>query len=544
MKYGLKLFMMGPMTGPEKAVSGDGATMQENHGCRLAEYRRIIRVSVYLLALTVWIRLPFFFSILINWDESTNILMGQSILDGHLPYTELWDLKPPLAFLFYACAIALLGKSIISVRIAGAFCVALTALLTYGIGRRLLDHRCGLISAMLSVIAISSIHSGQAVMTEHIALVPLVGALGVLGTRESDSWTTFSAGILLALATFVRLNLAYVSVLAGFFIAAGMYLDPRRSLVRWVSSGVAYAAGGCLVFLCVFLPYVAAGLPRLWWDSVIRAPFRYASSQLSFIEAFREQVSFIQELLSSPWSPSFGVSVLVWLGGAAGLIAMASRWRKAAGEKKRGLALVGVFLLGTELSILSGGAANPHYLIQLVPFMSLSAAALLGACLNRRARWFIQTAVLLSCAASLLAVVPEYKMTASRIMAGRPLIHGAACDIADYLKHNSVPGDPIYMMTDHIVYWLIDAEPLSRSTTHPSNIAKEYLLDVLIGPGTSTASELSKVLAVKPRYIVKREQIWYLRTKIPAVGLLEQTIRTHYKHVCSIEGRHIYCRVD
>jgi hypothetical protein len=98
---------------------------------------------------------------------------------------------------------------------------------------------------------------------------------------------------------------------------------------------------------------------------------------------------------------------------------MASRWRKAAGEQKRGLALVGVFLLGTELSILLGGAGHPHYLIQLVLFMSLSAAALLGACSNRRARWFIQTVVLLSCAASLLAVVPEYKMRASRIMAGR-----------------------------------------------------------------------------------------------------------------------------
>ena len=536
--------MMGPMTGPAKTVSGAGTAMQENPGCRLAEHRCILRVSVYLLALTVWIRLPFFFSILINWDESTMILMGQSILDGHLPYAGLWDLKPPLAYLFCACSIALLGKSIVSVRIAGAFCVALTALLTYVIGRRLLDHRCGLIGAVLTVIAISSVHSGQAVMAEHIALVPLVGALGVLGTRESDSWTAFSAGILLALATFVRLNLAYGSVLAGFFIVVGRYLDPPRSLVRGVSSGAVYAAGGCLVFLCVFLPYLATGLQRLWWDSVIRAPFSYASSQLTLVEAFREQVSFIQGLLSSPWSPSFGVSALVWLGGSAGLIAMASRWRKATGVQKRGVVLVGVFLLGTELSILLGGAAYPHYLIQLVPFMSLSAGALLGARSNRRARWFIQTAVLLSCAASVLAVVPEYQRMASRIMAGRPLIHGAACDIADYLKHNRAPGDPIYMMTDHIAYWLMDAEPLSRSTTHPSNIAREYLLDVLIGPGTSTESELSKVLAMKPRYIVKTEHVWYLRTKTHAVRLLEQTIRTHYKYVCSIEGRLIYCRVD
>ena len=34
----------------------------------------------------------------IDWDETDFILMGNSFYEGNLPYTELWDLKPPVHF--------------------------------------------------------------------------------------------------------------------------------------------------------------------------------------------------------------------------------------------------------------------------------------------------------------------------------------------------------------------------------------------------------------------------------------------------------------
>ena len=42
-----------------------------------------------LLDLALLTRFPFFFHDVINWDESTFILVGQSIIDGHLPYVTL-----------------------------------------------------------------------------------------------------------------------------------------------------------------------------------------------------------------------------------------------------------------------------------------------------------------------------------------------------------------------------------------------------------------------------------------------------------------------
>ena len=90
---------------------------------------------IYILLLTLIVRLPYFFKPAISWDESTLIIMGQSILDGQLPYIDLWDLKPPIAFLSYALFILILGKSIVAIRIAGAIFIVVTALLIYVIGK-------------------------------------------------------------------------------------------------------------------------------------------------------------------------------------------------------------------------------------------------------------------------------------------------------------------------------------------------------------------------------------------------------------------------
>ncbi|TNF72398.1 MAG: glycosyltransferase, partial [Bacteroidetes bacterium] len=57
--------------------------------------------GLWFLLLAFWIRFPFFFRDYIDRDESTFILLAQSLVEGNLPYTELWDLKPPLLFALF-----------------------------------------------------------------------------------------------------------------------------------------------------------------------------------------------------------------------------------------------------------------------------------------------------------------------------------------------------------------------------------------------------------------------------------------------------------
>lgn len=502
------------------------ALQRDEHG----NARHLALVFLSLFAASIVIRLPFFFPVVIDWDESTYILWGQSVLDGHLPYTEMWGFKPPLAFAFYACAIGAFGKSIVSVRIAGTLCVALAAFFTYLAGRRLWNESSGVAAATLCIVIATFVKSGKAVMTEHAAMVPLAAALCLLVLRVLTPRTAFLAGILMAVATFTRLNLAYTAVFIGFLIVAATLTGSSGSLRSSLRCGAAYAAGGILVMLLVFLPYAATGQQGLWWSSVILAPLSYANSQLSFAGALVQQMN------------NTGAGLLVVLGGLAGFAAMAARWKTFPETTRRGAIFLLGFFFSTELSILRSGASYPHYLIQLAPFTALAVAALPNAVSSGSARRALNaTVVCLALTLSLVIVLPEYKGVVCRVLAGQPASHGAAYGIAAYLEREKAPGDPVYLLTDHIVYWLIDEKPLSKSTIHPANITREYLLAVLVGPGTTTEQELSRILAKKPGFIVTGGKNYLLR-KPAAWSLLQETLRTRYTLVKQVEGRLIYRR--
>ena len=186
-------------------------------------------MPVLLLLICILVRFPFYFPSVIGSDESTFILMGQNLLDGNLPYVDLWDNKPPLTFAFFALFI-LFGNSIIAVRIAGTICVLIAADLTYRIGSRMWGWEAGFLAAIFSIVFVSVTPSGETTLTEIIALVPTMGALAVLLTGGSKPSTCFSAGCLLSLATLVRTNLGILAM------AGGILSRFHQILTAWVPS--------------------------------------------------------------------------------------------------------------------------------------------------------------------------------------------------------------------------------------------------------------------------------------------------------------------
>jgi hypothetical protein len=143
---------------------------------------------------------------------------------------------------------------------------------------------------------------------------------------------------------------------------------------------------------------------------------------------------------------------------------------------------------------------------------------------------------------SILSVIPQYNKIMSLYLAEQSLPYGPACEIAKYIKEENTSGEPIFMMTDQIVYWLINQKPLSKSTVHPSNISKEYILSAIVGPGTTAEMELTKILAKKPRFIVLASDSWHYLRKPVACALLRETLDTHYILDKQIQQRQIYRR--
>jgi len=168
--------------------------------------------------ITIIIRFPFFFRDYINRDESTFILMGQSWVDGHLPYTELWDLKPPLVFLFFASIIYVFGKSFIAIRLIGALVIASTSFIIYKIGIKIHSKKAGLWMGLLYIYTSSLFGDVQGVMSEHLSMFFFLFAFYFILIKKGIQDVLW-AGIFFGCALLMKINLSYAFLFTsiGYF---------------------------------------------------------------------------------------------------------------------------------------------------------------------------------------------------------------------------------------------------------------------------------------------------------------------------------------
>ncbi|HYW17903.1 MAG TPA: glycosyltransferase family 39 protein [Nodularia sp. (in: cyanobacteria)] len=480
-----------------------------------------------IIIFSLLFRLPFFFRATFNWDENTFILMGQSILDGNLPYVEIWDLKPPLVFFSYALAILIFGKSIISVRLFGTLCVIMAAILTYYICRSVSSSKLSLLAAIIFIVLTGPLMDGKSVMTEHIAIVPLLGSLALLvSSNKLVNIKIFLVGLLIGSACMIRLNLAYLALILGLYIAAKSI---KINSIKNISGGIFVYAIGCLIpFISLLLPYVFTNNLQLFKTSVIDASLTYSTAQASFWEVMFKQL--------------YDVWGIIFLIGCFQMMRMIKQSEKSS-DKKNQLIYCLIFSFGTEWSILNSGAAHSHYMIQLAPFLAVVLASWFQKILNLNLKvgYFILIVGLILTA---LPTLNEYKTVGSRLVAQQSMFYGKEYELAQYLSQEGGRNITVYMMDYHLVYWLLDIKPPIKIVTHPSNISKEYLLRVVESPTANTTQELLKVLEQKPEFIVKKENVWYLEDYPEAIALLETRLKTQYILLKNMEETQIYRKIS
>ena len=142
----------------------------------------------------------------------------------------------------------------------------------------------------------------------------------------------------------------------------------------------------------------------------------------------------------------FGLSnILLWLGflGGGGLIAI--RWRSFESEQTYSIILGAVFFTGVTSSIILGGNANGHYLIQLIPFISLGAGYFFSTLLEKMYKIPVLVLLLFGITAPAKPVLDEYVSIGKKLALSQPLLSDAGYQIASYLKergHDQPPNVP------------------------------------------------------------------------------------------------------
>ena len=472
--------------------------------------------SIFFI-ITFFIRFPFFFRDYIDRDESTFILLGQSWADGFLPYTQLWDLKPPLTFAFFAAIIAVFGKSFIAIRLAGVFLVVITAYFTYKIALSVLSKKASIIVGAICIILLSLFGSLQGVMSEHICIAFFVPALYFLQSKKTLGFT-FLAGLLMGATVMVKLNMAFPIFFIGLYLIYESFFSKKHINLLHV---IVFGAGVLAIIFTTILPYYLSDQTIVWWESVVLAPLEYT-------EARRYSIFKL--------APIFVI---------VGLFLFYAYKSNSLNFKNRTIQLLLVAIVGVLVSFVKGGRINGHYLIQLHPMLLILVAIVimkLNTDYKPKVTKYALLLVLLIPAESYL----EYANIIKNKYERNTFFNGEGFSVPSYIKNNNLETKNILFFEYHIGYWNLDILPPTIASTHPSNICRDELFTFFDNPRKNSIEELKFIMEeLQPKTVVIRKGRRILDKKeIEENEYIDAYLAKHYSNFATVENAEILQRLE
>ena len=174
----------------------------------------------------------------------------------------------------------------------------------------------------------------------------------------------------------------------------------------------------------------------------MRRPLSYSEEQRSFAKNVVETLHRSSTNLAG---------VTMWGAAILGAFIISRRWRDLRPERRSDWLLCGAFVVGSFLSIVMTGPVYPHYFIQLVPGLSMFAAAAFippGKAFGlSKADWakFVFGTVLIVLVIFRTAAA-EWSALAQRFWGGEPLSYGIEYDFADYIRSQRTEDFSLFMM--------------------------------------------------------------------------------------------------
>jgi dolichyl-phosphate-mannose-protein mannosyltransferase len=194
-------------------------------------------------------------------DQALNLLLGQMISRGGSPYRDLWDLKHPGVFFFFAAGGALFGFNEIGIHLFELFWMVALALLVRVVAGGWLEDRASASLAPALTVGLYYAAAGPFHLTEAEALVglPLLLCLwctveALKAKRRMSVWLVasgFAAGVVTVF------KIPYVALAMVFWLLAVRELRSRRvglrravvSIAPWVIVGALLPVLATVTFL-------------------------------------------------------------------------------------------------------------------------------------------------------------------------------------------------------------------------------------------------------------------------------------------------------
>jgi hypothetical protein len=495
-----------------------------------------------LLLATILIRGPGLLFGVLNIDETDFFLIARRVLEGAVPYVDVVELKPPLAYVAYLPgalgSFEMWRMQLIGIAWIFATCLVLrqTALLWTG------RSDAGWLAAGFGLMA--SCCDLPAVNAELWFNLPVAGSLFFFARAEIQKrWTDHLwSGLSIGLATLFKHQAGITLVALSFavllerglpataFAAGKTPTEPRRRSSRLAILWLGFA----LPWAAVVLTYWRLGHLAEFYDWNVARNFLYVGQGSG---------SSLGRLVSEVALRVLGATLLLWL-----LAAPASFRHRDAIQRALALAL---WLTWIPVSL--SGRFYGHYFLQFAPPLALLAAR---RGIELRDRWQTLSAP----ARAALVIIPILQILGYFVgslgfgMAGRyPAQNLQVRELAGWLAQNSSPNERIFVWGHYSpIYFMARRMPGTRyiyTSFHMGGFDSEHLpadFDAAAHRSSKdVAATLQDLETNKPELVVDTAPAnihnW---SKVPLQKFpqLEEYVQKHYRLIANPAGAAVYRR--
>lgn len=311
-----------------------------------------LKTLLLILGLTFLLRLPSLFEPFTYGDEGVYLTLGQAIRDGLVLYRDIYDNKPPLIYL-----LAALAGGFSYFRLTLFIWSFATIFVFWKLSRLLFNQDKKAIIATAAFAILTSLHTfeGNIANAENFMLLPTIGGfyllLKITPLFGKNQFLWFSTGILFSLATLFKIPAAFDFAAALVFISITCRPVGRFNYLLLIS--------GFLLPILATIVYFASQ----------NALNQYLTA------AFAQNLPYL-----SSWTPDkskVGTFPLALFGRGLALGLMAVFLIIFRKRLSLPFKLILVWFSFSLFAALLSSRPYPHYLIQVLPALSLSLGLLL-----------------------------------------------------------------------------------------------------------------------------------------------------------------------
>ncbi len=437
----------------------------------------------------------------VDRDSGAFLYVGQQLLQGAVPYRDLWDHKGPVVYYLDALALCISHGSLWGLWMLETLSVALAALFGYLALRQVLGVVPAVFGTSMWMMSAIRLWLQGGNFVEQWALPLQFGAEYLLMTswartaRVQVAWRSALIGVLGALAFLLRPNLIGMWIAGWMCWMLGNWRAAVTRTAYVVTAGAAVLAATGLYF------YFHHAFAQMW-DAVI-----------SYNHAYSSTPGMLRGRLGSlPFGAGLIAAWLVVAGGwAIALCAAASR--AARPNALRSLLQLGTFLLPVEIVLTAvSGRPYPHYYIAWLPAVATLSGVFAWWILEhagdaredpaagytpRSARYRPRTGVSLLAAVAAGAALPALAQLRHQFTSGVPPGEFPHAATAKFVKEVTSAHDTILVWgAESYVYFLSGRKSPTRFFYQYPLATPGYASDAL------TREFISEVEAHAPRVVI------------------------------------------